>query len=163
MKASKRQQPLASRLFRLGPALAVLLAIGIPAAARPEPATETFIVQASSAAVARTAVEKVGGRVTHELGIINAVGAELTAEQREVLEETAGIRIHRNRKTRTDGSICTVTGGYRLLESKKLVWEIANQGPRGVTVAGVFLEWPSQQRGPGEDPAGRATRSTRES
>jgi len=56
---------------------AVILGAGLPAAA----ATTGYIVQGADTTAARAAVEAAGGRVTHELGIIHAVGAELSAAQ----------------------------------------------------------------------------------
>ena len=43
--------------------------------------TELYIVQGTSVPELVTAVERVGGEVTHELGVIQAVGAELTLGQ----------------------------------------------------------------------------------
>ena len=54
--------------------------------------TGTYIVQGLEAA---DRVEQVGGRVTHELSIINAVGAQLTAEQKTaLLGLDTGIRLY---------------------------------------------------------------------
>ena len=47
--------------------------------------TSSYIVQASSAAVAKNFVIKAGGTVTATLNIIDAVGANLTREQTEWL------------------------------------------------------------------------------
>ncbi len=49
----------------------------------------SVIVQGTDMASAAQAVRQIGGEVTRELGIINAVGAELTAEQRRALIEDA--------------------------------------------------------------------------
>ena len=43
--------------------------------------TGAYIVQAGSVETAVAAVQSVGGTVTHELGIINSVGANLTPVQ----------------------------------------------------------------------------------
>jgi serine protease AprX len=54
----------------------------------------SYIVQAASADAAKSAVMKVGGRVTATLNIINAVGAELSEDQIECLRaEAERIRI----------------------------------------------------------------------
>ncbi len=45
-----------------------------------------YIVQAHSSSDAKTAVSEVGGKVTDELTIINAVGATLSAQQVEKLQ-----------------------------------------------------------------------------
>lgn len=60
-----------------------------------------FIVQAKSADAAAELVLGVGGRVTHRLEIIQAVGAELTEEQSAILESHDEVRgIWRDRKVR---------------------------------------------------------------
>ena len=43
--------------------------------------TQSMIVQGHDLATVRSAVEAVGGEITHELGIINAVGAKIDAAQ----------------------------------------------------------------------------------
>ncbi len=55
-------------------------------------APESVIVQAASTAEAAALVRAAGGTVTHELGVIRSVAAELTAGQRAGLDRTAGIR-----------------------------------------------------------------------
>ena len=50
-----------------------------------------MIVQADSVAAAKTAVLAVGGSVLRELDVINAVGAELTEDQRAALQETTAV------------------------------------------------------------------------
>ena len=55
-------------------------------------ATQSVIVQAASLEQATAAVEAVGGAITHELGIINAVGTTLTATQRAAVEVDASVR-----------------------------------------------------------------------
>ena len=58
---------------------------------------EDYIVQASDVVTAAAMVEYVGGEVTHELGIINAVGAKLSASQLRRLGSAGGsIRIYLN-------------------------------------------------------------------
>ncbi len=60
-----------------------------------------YIVQAADLASARDAVLAVGGVVTRELGIINAVGARLTPEALAALQKRADIR------TLADGAMAT--------------------------------------------------------
>lgn len=64
--------------------------------------SENFIVQASSMDVALKAVEGVGGKVTHRLGIIDAVAADLTSKQLETLKEIGGVRLHANRRVQIE-------------------------------------------------------------
>ena len=69
------------------PVLAVVsLAFGMSQA--PRPATvQSYIVQGGSLDVVMSAVRTVDGEVTHELGIINAVGAEMTQDQMDDLQD----------------------------------------------------------------------------
>ena len=60
-------------------------------------AVESVIVQAASLEHATAAVEAVGGAVTHELGIIRAVAAEMTHSQRRALGQIgAPVRSYEN-------------------------------------------------------------------
>ncbi len=62
------------------------------------PKVGSFIVQGTDLATVLEAVRKVGGEVTHELALIRAVGARLTASQRTELEGLEGItRIYEDR------------------------------------------------------------------
>ena len=61
------------------------------------------IVQARDLATAAGAVRRVGGEITHELGIIDAVGARLSTAQRESLRRTAGLTLHEDREARSAG------------------------------------------------------------
>lgn len=64
--------------------------------------TESYIVQGADLATARAAVAAVGGEITHELGIIHAVGARLSAEQSEALRAATSVRrLYENRGVET--------------------------------------------------------------
>ena len=68
--------------------------------------TASYIVQAADLETAVTAVQQVGGELTHELGIINAVGANLTAAQFAVLEKNSDItNLQENRQLQMVGFI----------------------------------------------------------
>ena len=67
---------------------------------------QSFIVQASEAGLAARMVQKAGGTVTHELGIINAVGARLTPAQLHALQRTQGLtRIYPDAVVRLAGNM----------------------------------------------------------
>lgn len=57
----------------------------------PEPA-QSYIVEGQSTDVAANAVQDAGGRVTSRLGVIDAVEADLTDAQHEVVLKSAGIK-----------------------------------------------------------------------
>ncbi|MCA9924183.1 MAG: S8 family peptidase, partial [Anaerolineales bacterium] len=61
----------------------------------------SFIVQAESMEVAATAVSRVGGHITHELGVINAVGATLSPAQQMQLPDT--VRLYQNDAVEVSG------------------------------------------------------------
>jgi serine protease AprX len=73
-------------------------------ATRPAPDRTQVIVQARDMAAAAEAVRQVGGRVTHELGIIDAVGAALTPTQTDAIRRAASARVYVDRTLRTAGS-----------------------------------------------------------
>ena len=79
--------------------MALLCSVATSAADRPKPAvvTTSYIVQADSILIAKNAVMAVDGEITHELGIINAVGALLSAEQVGELSRNSRLRIQRDR------------------------------------------------------------------
>ncbi len=71
----------------------------------PETATVAVIVQGRDLSAVAEAVRQVGGEITHELGIIRAAGAELTAAQRAALEQHAAVtRIYEDRKVAVDSA-----------------------------------------------------------
>jgi serine protease AprX len=65
----------------------------------------SYIVQGRDVFAARAAVEAAGGRVVHELGIINAVSAELTAAQRELLTGNPWLRLSKDGSVKTAGAV----------------------------------------------------------
>lgn len=92
---------------RLLRAAAVCAALScLPTAASAQSAAEpreAVLVQGSSLRAAIAAVCAVGGEITHELGIINAVGASLTRHQLSALEAHDGtLRIRADRMTTVD-------------------------------------------------------------
>ncbi len=60
----------------------------------------SYIVQAVSLEQALGTVKDVGGEITHELGIINAVGANLTPSQVEFLRQVEGVKVLENGRVR---------------------------------------------------------------
>ena len=63
----------------------------------------SYIVQAQSSEVAERAVRAVGGRVTHELKIVDAVGATLTPAQFGALHSNARLQLSVDRKATLAG------------------------------------------------------------
>jgi serine protease AprX len=95
MKTIKQQLTKSLALLSLSLMALVLLLSGSPGAGFVAEGAElnSYIVQADSATEARAAVATVGGQVTHELGVIDAVGAVLNETQLARLE-AADLRLY---------------------------------------------------------------------
>ncbi len=75
----------------------VVFTLSLPAG-QPEESVEEVIVQAVDFESAAAAVRFVGGELTHELRIIDAVGARLSERQLARVNEVAAVRqVHPNR------------------------------------------------------------------
>ena len=92
---SQRQLPIVSALAGLG--LLGSLVCSVPA---PEP-VESVIVQGPDLAASRAAVLAAGGEITHELGVIRAVGAELSASELKSLRTAVAVRIYDDRSVQS--------------------------------------------------------------
>jgi serine protease AprX len=106
-------------------------------------AHSSYIVRAPKLAAAVAAVQRVGGKVTHKLAIIDAVAAELTSAQSAVLQADHRLTLTPNRSATVAGSNGTVqpyvvehTGANRLHAS--------GITGRGVTIAFLDTGWWSQ-------------------
>ncbi len=79
--------------------------LGPPAVHQEAEQTPTsVIVQGDDLDTVRAAVLEVGGEITHELGIINSVGANLTPAQLERLNRSGLVRIHENRSVESSST-----------------------------------------------------------
>ncbi len=107
---------------------------------------ERFIVQASSVDAAEEAVRQVGGTVTHELSLINAVGAELTATEREAVASADGVRrVYADRTVKTDTVLCSLAGSADLeFSGDGASWLVTNNGDQTAVLYGAVLFWPKQ-------------------
>ena len=86
------------RLTMLGAAVVIAVTLAVLGG---DETTASVLVQGPDAA---TAVRAVGGEITHELGIIDSVGALLTPPQLQRLEATNGsLQIHVNRSVEVAG------------------------------------------------------------
>ena len=87
-----------SKKFKMSILISAALLLLVACASTPQvqEQRESYIVQAKDLMTATNAVRSVGGEITHELGVIRAVGANLTQSQVESLRAMAGLRIHDN-------------------------------------------------------------------
>src|SRR5262245_38209771 len=103
----------------------------------PQPGVRSdYIVQASSAALAKRAVEEVGGVVTGDLDIIRAVGAKLDARELDALSRKPIPRLHIFQEGTVQSS--SVTPAPETYYPAEVAASTLHQGGvtgRGVTVA----------------------------
>ncbi|MCB1679292.1 MAG: S8 family peptidase [Halioglobus sp.] len=117
------------------------------------PQTSLVMLQGKSARELRALVERQGGRVTHDLPIIDAVGARLTPEQlRAALRSPlVGRHIddldvlqppdHQDELARDN---CKVAGAIELsLHGTQLQWPLYNKAPAPVVLEQMELTWPA--------------------
>ena len=126
------------RLNRLQQAIAASLVLGAVAAgvlfAPSQPEPRSVIVQGDNLTAVAGAVRAVGGAITHELDIIDAVGARLTAHQLETLRaRSPGLRIFGNSEVLTSGAPIPDTP-YRVQVGAEQLQQQGINGS-GVTVA----------------------------
>lgn len=114
------------------------LTVAVAAASR---ATALYIVQATQPRAAAEAVRGVGGRITHELAIIDAVAARLSPAQVAQLEKRPGLTITLDR----DAQVAGYAGQpYVARHSGAAQLHASGITGRGVTIA--FLDtgiWPN--------------------
>ena len=117
------------------------------------PQTSLVMLQGKSARELRALVERQGGRVTHDLPIIDAVGARLTPERlRAALRSPlVGRHIddldvlqppdHQDELARDN---CKVAGAIELsLHGTQLQWPLYNKAPAPVVLEQMELTWPA--------------------
>ncbi len=135
-----------------------VLALLSPLATAEESAGEAEILsvflQGSSAVELRTLVEAQGGEVTHDLPIIDAVGARLSASQLEkVLESDRVTRFmddlslprKRQDDPREADEACQVRGSLELdIGDSSVSWRLRNKGATTATLQRLSLGWPAQ-------------------
>ncbi len=118
--------------------------------------TRSYIVQADDLETARSAVADAGGTVTHELGIIRAVGATLTSDQLEAVRSADGInRVYEDREVATSvvqptlsaiaPASCPISGNEQLsYDSDDVYWTVTNSGSSTLYLAGMSIIWPKR-------------------
>lgn len=118
--------------------------------------TQSYIVQAQSLEQATALVMEAGGEITHELRIINAVGARLTTTQVTALRSMEGVRrVYEDRgvtvsDTEPSMNDTDVVPGCELTASDNLVfssdgisWQITNTSDIDIHLKKAMLFWPA--------------------
>ena len=141
MERTRRTEPIKNLLL-----LALLL---IPLAAGSisfrGPAA-SYIVQAADIEKAAAAVEAVGGKISHELNIIDAVGARLGSAQLAALKETGLVQVYQDRSVEVAKKPPKTTtptipdSSYPTLVSADILHDDGITGA-GVTVAVLDTGW----------------------
>ena len=142
---------LASRLaILLGSAALICGTGGRPGASDPASSAQvesvvSVIVQGQDLSTVINAVDSVGATLTHELGIIAAVGARVNTSQRAALETTVGIRLFEDRTANiaTADSVSLIEAGANW----KYLDDGSNQGQAWAHPGFNDATWAS---GPGE-------------
>ena len=137
-----------SNTKRLGLAgLGLVSAAVVMAMAGSEP-EQAHIVQGQDLAAARAAVIAAGGDITHELGIIRAVGAELSATEVESLRAENSVRIYEDRRVETARKRTNVSTQEPKLEVETTAVPVAvgadalhEEGITGDGVVVAFVDW----------------------
>ena len=117
------------------------------------PETLQIMLQGTSAAEIRALVEKNGGTITHDLHIINAVGAKLTRGQLDDVLESPLIARHiddlsvselPNEEPDKDKEACKVTGHLELdFDQAGFRWTLYNKRPTPASLESLELAWPA--------------------
>ncbi len=114
-----------------------------PTAAAAAHAATSYIVQGPSLAVALAAVKNAGGRITHELGIVNAVAATLTPAQAVALRADHRLVLTPNGSATVAGTKAPVQP-YVVEHTQANLLHASGITGRGVTVAFLDTGWWSQ-------------------
>jgi len=130
--------------------IAALLALALP---WPAHADELLLVmlQGSDLAEIRAAVTQAGGTITHDLPIIDAIGARMTRTQLTAATERAGsiTRVIDDlawepepEPPAADG--CALAGAIQLdWDEGDAAWQLFNKGDRPLTVTQLAVAWPA--------------------
>ena len=114
---------------------------------------QRYIVQAESLAQARELVTRVGGSVSHELRVINAVGATLTERQLDALRQSEQLRrVYNDRQLETTTNndnrpVCRLAAARQIeLEADDADWYVTNDTKTTVTIERIVAFWPKKNR-----------------
>ncbi len=135
---------LAASVLALG--LLVVAARGIrqPAAVAD---TSSWIIQHTSTRTAGELVRQVGGMVTHELGIVRAVAAQLTDEQAVRLRRESNARVLPDASVKLATTSCEIVAGTQLgFDGRRVLWHLTNTGGAPVLIDSISAGWPSENR-----------------
>lgn len=129
----------------------VCLSVRVIVSATENDSLQVFL-QGSSTAELVTLVEKSGGTVTHDLHLINAVGAKLNPVQLEAVLTSPAITRHIDDLANTerpeddpeDEGGCRVRGHIELgITPQAIVWPLYNKRTATAVMESLTIEWPA--------------------
>lgn len=138
-------------LLRLSLALGTLLGSTALSADNGQPESLRIMLQGNSAAALRQLVEKTGGSVTHELAIIDAVGALVSPAQLEnirnsplVLRLIDDLSMDMSEPLPPpDKAACTIGAALEAtLEADGIYWPLHNQSQQPTNLTRLEISWP---------------------
>ena len=126
---------------------AALVAVLAPAPA-PSPGGRGYIVQGRDVQAAAAAVRAAGGTVTHELGVIDAVGARLAPAQLDILRHSGVVRrVYAEGTVRASAGCGVASWASPVIHDNKLEWELTNHSATTVTLSRLEVRWPAAHGG----------------
>ena len=99
----------------------------------------SYIVQGPELEAVQTAVTAAGGRVTHELAVINGVAALLSDAQVSRLEAQSNLRLTPDNRLSLDST----TGSEVRFSRNKLYWTLTNGSSHATVLEALNLSWPA--------------------
>ncbi|MEO1079783.1 MAG: S8 family peptidase [Pseudomonadota bacterium] len=152
-RAGARALLLKPRFPRLDRVVALLFLLLTPLGAASADGEESLLVMLQGIPLPpiETAIENVGGHITHRLPLIDAVGAQLTRSQLDtVLESTPSIgRVIDDLAWEPEPEPpidpnCSLAGAIELnWEASELRWRLFNKGDVEVSLSRIDLAWPA--------------------
>ena len=120
------------------------LALAVKPGTALEKPQQSYIIRGLDTTSITAAVNGIGGNITHELNLIQAVAADLDTVQLEALRQSPEVlRIYENGSVRVDGINNGIKGdGGLKFSSKKVKWKLKNLRSEAVTIDGIYLRWP---------------------
>lgn len=112
--------------------------------------TNSYIVQSDNVDRARAVVSRAGGQVTHDLEIISAVGARLTAGQLAAVRAHEDIgRVYEDRALTTSAiepAACTVAADEHLTfeDDGEIAWTVNNTTSTTLHLERMMVMWPER-------------------
>lgn len=139
------------KLIKQLPLLTALVAISFTAKAQ-QPDSLDVMLQGASAEEMASLVIHEGGTVTHQLPIINAIGATLSSQQMAAVLNTGRVIRHiddlalndQPQEPQTQPSDCRISGAVEISRRQNgFVWPLFNKTDKAQKLTALKLSWPA--------------------